>query len=277
MKAIVSQKNKNEVKDLVKLINDYPIVGIVDLTGLPSTQLQSMRDALRKTVKIKTSKKTLIKIALDKAKEKELVKLKDYVKGMPALILTKESPFKLANTLKRSKTNVAAKAGQTAPNDIKVSAGPTPFSPGPIIGELGNAGIKAGIDGGKVVIKEDSVVVKEGDVINSEIAALLGRLSIEPMEIGLNLTGVYEGGTIYEKSVLEVDEKEFEDKIKLAATQAFNLAFNITYVTKDNIELLIKKAHMDALGLADGANIISKETIKQLLAKAERHAKSLNI
>ena len=46
-----------------------------------------------------------------------------------------------------------------------IPAGPTPFAPGPIIGELGMLKIKAGIEAGKVVIKEDAHVAKKGDVI----------------------------------------------------------------------------------------------------------------
>ncbi|MBS3111815.1 50S ribosomal protein L10 [Candidatus Woesearchaeota archaeon] len=276
-KAIVSSKNKKEVNELAKLIEKYPIIGIVDMTNLPATQLQEMRLKLKENVVLRMGKKTLIKLAIDSSKKKEIKKLKDYVKGMPALILTKESPFKLANILKKSKTKVAAKSGQTAPNDIKVPAGPTSFSPGPIIGELGSAGIKAGIEGGKVIIKEDAIVVEEGQIIKRELAGLLSRLGIKPMEIGLNITGVYEDGVIYEKSVLEVDEKEYLEKVKLASSEAFRLAYSITYVTPENVKLLISKAYKDALGLAEGANIITKENIKQLLAKAERHAKSLNI
>src|SRR3990167_3050199 len=255
-KAIVSSKNKKEVNELAKLIEKYPIIGIVDMTNLPATQLQEMRLKLKENVVLRMGKKTLIKLAIDSSKKKEIKKLKDYVKGMPALILTKESPFKLANILKKSKTKVAAKSGQTAPNDIKVPAGPTSFSPGPIIGELGSAGIKAGIEGGKVIIKEDAIVVEEGQIIKRELAGLLSRLGIKP---------------------LEIDEKEYLEKVKLASSEAFRLAYSITYVTPENVKLLISKAYKDALGLAEGANIITKENIKQLLAKAERHAKSLNI
>ena len=85
------------------------------------------------------------------------------------------------------------------------------FSPGriptSIIGELGAIGIKAGIEGGKVAIKEDAVVVKDGEVINANVAAILTRLGIEPMEIGLDLVAAYEKGSIFDKKILGVDEQ----------------------------------------------------------------------
>ena len=56
---------------------------------------------------------------------------------------------------------MAAKAGETAPEDIVIEKGPTSFKPGPIVGELQQAGIPAAIEGGKVRIRETKTVVKE--------------------------------------------------------------------------------------------------------------------
>ena len=44
--------------------------------------------------------------------------------------------------LEKSKSNAPAKPGQTAPSDLVLPAGETPFTPGPMIGELGQLGIK---------------------------------------------------------------------------------------------------------------------------------------
>jgi len=44
-----------------------------------------------------------------------------------------------------------------------IPAGDTPFKPGPIIGDLQKVGIKAKIQGGKIVITDDSLVVKKAE------------------------------------------------------------------------------------------------------------------
>src|SRR3989338_1052307 len=113
---------------------------------------------------------------------------------MPALLLKKENPFSLYKILKKSKSSASAKAGQIAPRDLIVPAGPTPFTPGPVISELAAVGIKAGVEGGKVAVKVDSMIAKKGETIKPAVASMLTRLSILPMEIGLNLTAVYENG-----------------------------------------------------------------------------------
>jgi len=155
-----------------------------------------MREKLRGKVDIFMTKKRLMKIAFDQAKKDKngIENLGDYFKGMPALVFTRDNPFTLFKILKENKSNAPAKGGQTAPHDIEVKAGGTSFAPGPIIGELGAFGIKTGVEGGKIAIKADKVVCKEGEVISSALAGILTRLGVNPMEVGLDLVGIYENG-----------------------------------------------------------------------------------
>ena len=55
-KAHVAQWKKSEVIELVKDLQKYKIIGIADMTGMPSPQLQKMRSTLKKSVEIKMSK-----------------------------------------------------------------------------------------------------------------------------------------------------------------------------------------------------------------------------
>ncbi|MFT4326052.1 MAG: 50S ribosomal protein L10, partial [Candidatus Woesearchaeota archaeon] len=245
------------VDELVALIKEYPIVGTVNVEGLPTPQLQNMRSNLRGTVVLRVAKGRLIKRAIEQAKADKagIEILEENLKGMPALLFTKDNPFKLFKTLKKNKSSAPAKAGQVAPNDIVVQAGPTSFAPGPIIGELGAFGIKTGVAGGKLEIKQDAVVAKEGEVISAGLAGILSRLGIEPMEVGLDLTAVYDEGTVYTKSVLDVDEDQIRAHAELFAKEAFNLAFNANIFVTETVELLLTKAASDARALAIETNI----------------------
>jgi len=178
-------------------------------------------------------------------------KLNESLTGMPALLLSNQEPFKLAKTLSKSKSSAPAKAGQVAPKEIVINAGPTSFAPGPIIGELGAAGLKAGVEGGKIVIKEDKIIAKKGDLITPKIVDLLSKFKIEPMEIGLNITALLEDGVLYGRDVLSIDEKQFIENLRQAHGDAFALSFEIGYITKDNIELMIKKAEIGAISLKE--------------------------
>ena len=66
------------------------------------------------------TKKRIMKRALEEVDKKNLSKFSEELKGVPALLFSKEEPFSLFNILKKSKTKTAAKPGQVALNDIVV-------------------------------------------------------------------------------------------------------------------------------------------------------------
>ena len=277
IQAHVAEYKKEIVSDLANLMTEYPIIGIVNMENLPAPQLQVMRAQLRGKFYLTMTKRRLMKLAIEQVKssKKGIEQLENYLGGMPALIFTKENPFKLSKTLQKNKSPAPAKAGQTAPRDVIVQKGATPFAPGPIIGELALAGIKSGVEGGKVAVKEDTVVVKAGEKIKPKVAEILTRLGIQPMEVGLDLVAVYENGLIYGRDILSVDEKEYLNRLQNAARWAFNLAFNAAYATKENIGLLIGKAQNDAKALGISQKIFDSGIIEVLLGNAKQQMLSL--
>ncbi len=277
IKPKIAGWKKKAVDDIVKLLKKYKIVGLLNMENLPAKQLQNMREQLRDSAVIKMCKRRLIMIALEKVKEdkKGIEKLKDKLRGMPALIFTDKNPFTLFKITEKNKSSMPAKAGQTAPKDVVVPAGPTGFSPGPIIGELGAYRIKTGIEDGKVAIKEDAVVVKEGEVIDAKLAGILGRLGIEPMEMGLDIVAMYEDGMILDKKMLAIDEEEYINNIRTLAGEAFNLAMHAAYPTEETTAMLITKAYRDAKDLSLSQDIVNSETIDLILSKAENQASAL--
>lgn len=273
----VSDKKKEIAKELQRLMLEYPIIASVNMENLPAPQLQQMREQLRDKIVLTMTKRRIMKHAIEgvKDKKKGIEQLEEHLKGMPALIFTKENPFSLFKTLKKSKTKAPAKAGQIAPSDIKIPKGPTSFMPGPVIGELAQIGVKSGVENGKVAIKEDSIVAKEGDKITDNLAGILTRLDIKPMEVGLNISAVYENGDIFTANVLDIDEDKFKEDLGRAASWAYNLAVYSAYPTKDTINVLITNAFNDAKALGIEQNIIDEGIVDELLNKAERSALSI--
>ena len=266
--AHVSEQKKATVQTLLKLIDSYPIIAVANLESLPAGNLAVMRTKLRGKVHIFMAKKRVIQHAFADSKKPNIKELSTSLKGTPALLFTSENPFSLFKTLKKNQSKAAIKGGQVAPTDLVVPAGPTSFPPGPIIGELGQLGIKAGIVEGKVHIKADAVLAKEGAVVSDKAAAFLTRMGIEPMRIGINMVAVYENGEILAAKHLDIDETKFMADLQRCALDAKYLAIGITYPTKDNIDTLIQNAHYNAAGLALEANLLTDENARQVLAKA---------
>ena len=215
-KPSITQKKKQEVETIKNALLQHKVICIFDLNTLPSKQLQLIRNKLRNKIEVHVKKKRFIKRAIDEIKaQKDLSHLLPFLdKGVPSLILTNEDPFSVYKSIKSSKSMAFAKPGQIAPKDLVVEAGPTNFPPGPIIGELGQAGIIAAVEQGKVVIKRETVIVKQGDVITQKKADVLAKLGIQPMEIGLNIIAAYDNGTIYQQSILDVDEETYLNNLK---------------------------------------------------------------
>jgi large subunit ribosomal protein L10 len=272
---MVSQKKVLTVQDVAEQLKKYPVIGILDMYKLPAKQLHEIRNKLRGQAVIRMVKKRLIGLALKESGLKGTEALVEKLQGEPALLMTDMNPFKLARLISESKSEAPAKEGDIAPRDIIVRAGPTPLPPGPVIGELQKAKIPAMIEGDKIHIREDTTLAEEGQTIDGLLAGVMSKLGITPMEVGLNLLTVWEKGTIYEKEILFISRETYLTELVSAHQNAFNLAFNIGYITSENIPLLLARAHQEAHSLALKAGILTGETVKPLLAKAHSQAESL--
>jgi large subunit ribosomal protein L10 len=265
---------KDEIEDIKRLMTTNSSVGVVGVQGIPSNQLQLMRKNLRGLANIKMCRNSLIERAINESSD-DFKKIDKYVEDQTALLFTNENPFKLYKILEKGKTSAPIKPGGVAPKDIVVQKGPTSFPPGPIVGELSGAGIPAGIEGGKVVIRETKTVAKQGDVVDAKLASILSRLEIHPVELGLELRAVYEKGIIYESRLLSVDETKYISDLTSAVQRAFNLSINSAYPAKATISTLIAKAASQSRNLAINAEIIMPDIIDVLLAKANSQMLSL--
>ncbi len=274
-KAHVAAWKKKEVKEVTTLLKEYPIVGIASLSSLPAAQLGEIRKKMIQDAKIYTTKKTLALVAMKEAGRPELEPLLDKVNGPFSLILSKNNPFKVYALSEKSKSKTKAKAGQIAEDDILIKAGDTPFPPGPVLSDFKAAGLDVAPIEGKIKIRKDSIVTKKGQAISDKVANVLSKLDMKPMDVGLNIRGMWELGTLYTPEVLHIDSSETMNKFMTAFRNAMNLSLNAWYPTSDNASMLVTLGHMKAFNLAFNAGILTEETTPLLLAKASAQANAL--
>ncbi len=268
--AHVAEWKKQAVRELTQMMVNNPVIGLVDVHGIPSPQLQKMRKGLRGQADIRVAKKKLITQALVNASgaKKGLESLADHLNGQVGIIASSMNPFMLFKKMEATKTASPAKGGEIAPDDVGVTKGETSFKPGPIVGDLQKAGIPAAIENGKVVIKKDKVLVNKGDKIPSVVAQMLTRLEIYPITVGLDLLITYEDGTIFDKELLRVDDDLIYSQIQQAASGALNLCVFTAFPTATSIQPLLMKGKMEAFNLAMFAGYPTPDTIKLLISKA---------
>ncbi len=263
------------VNQLYEELKNAEMFGIANAMDTPSSALQNIRLMLADKANIKVVRKNLLIKALERlAEEKPEIKqiideLEKNKRITVTLILPKEklNSFKLYRLLDENKSYRKARPGDVAPEDIIIPAGPTNFTPGPILSELGRLGLKVAVEGGKVVVKRDKLVAKKGEVITPEAAELLSKFNIEPIEVKLALLITYENGIIYTLDVLAIDPQEYIDMLKRAFLKAVAVSVETGIPTKDSAKILFRKAFENAAKVSLKAGIPTKDTIELLLKR----------
>lgn len=256
-----------KVEELKKQIAKYKVVAVADVALVPTSILQKLRKELKDVVLL-FAKKNLIKLSLEKSGNAKLKELVSKLGSYPMLVLTNQSPFKLSKVFQSNKIKIAVKSGQISANDIIIPECTTPFTPGPAMAELTKQGIKTKIESGKVLVTEAKKVVNAGAVVPKEIAELLNKLEIRPLDSMVKIISVYENGNIFDGKDVFVDTDKEISNLALARSQAMALAFKAEVFMKETMPRLLSKSQSQATALAFKAAFITKENKGTLLGTA---------
>lgn len=269
---------KKQVEGIKDLMSSSKTIGIAKIRGLGAKQLQQIRKEFRGKGRLRVSRNSLISISFGESGMKDMI---DSIDDQMALILTDLDAFELYKVMEEGKIPAPIKAGAVAPYDIVIEDGPTSLKPGPIVGELQNLGIPAGIEGGKVVIKQRKVAVDAGERVSPALAEMLARLEIHPIKEGLDLCAVYdsEGEVLFTPDVLHIDLSKYFLDVKEGVKAALSLATHIKYVypTRYVIGDLLSEASIKSEALALNIAYPTSVTIKPLIHKAYSNARNLSI
>lgn len=273
--AHVAPWKKDEVQRLSKVLLDNPVVAVAEVSGIPAPQMQQMRSNLRGSVAVMGSKNRLLAIAIKEAAKQKpgLEVLADKLHGQSVILATKNNPFKLFKALKAGASMAPLKANQTAPHDIVIPKGPTPFGPGPIVGELQKVGISAKIEAGKVVIAKDSTPVKAGGVVSAELATMLAKLEVRPVELKIDLKAAFEKDTVFLPEALAVDETVIFGQIGLAVRTANEVSLQMAWITPQTADAILGRAYKQAISLVLEKGLDVDAAVKQTVT--EDYAKLL--
>ncbi|MFC7114959.1 50S ribosomal protein L10 [Natronoarchaeum sp. GCM10025703] len=281
MSAEAERKTQNlpewkqaEVDALVEVIESYDSVGVVNIAGIPSRQLQEMRRDLHGSAELRVSRNTLLARALE-AVDEGIEELTEHIEGQVGLIGTNDNPFGLYQQLEASKTPAPIGAGEIAPNDIVIPEGDTGVDPGPFVGDLQTVGASARIQDGSIKVTEDSTVLEAGGEVSQDLSNVLSELGIEPKEVGLDLRSVFSEGVMFAPEDLDIDVEEYRTDVQTAAARARNLSLNAEYPTSSTAPTLIAKATGEAKSLGIQASIESPDLAGDLVSKADAQVRTL--
>ncbi len=266
----------DEVKELATCLGKYHAVAIASLEKVRAANLQQLRKKLETSAYVRVVKNSLIRRAVSEANKTGIENLEEYLTGPNLYLFTNLNPFKLVILLEKSRVKAAARAGDLAAFDVVVPAGNTGLPPGPIISQFTAVGLRTRIESGSVYVAKDTMVVKKGEAISAQLASLLSKLGIKPVEVGLSLKVVYDDGVILTEEDLTVDLDAVRRSVEEAHQFAFNLSLEAAIPLPENINYLLSSAYQKAKSLALEAGIINTDTVADLVRKANSEMLSLS-
>ncbi len=235
----VSEEKKQLVKNLAELMHKKTVM-IASIKSLPSANFQDIKKKLRSKAVVKVVKKSLVDFALEHSGNKELEKLVPHIGADFAMIFSDEDAFELSGILASEKSPAKAKAGQEAPFDIEVKAGPTELIPGPDISALSAIGLQPKVENGKIAIQADKVIVQAGKIISENQASIMAKLDIIPFKIGLEPIAAFSEGKVY--TDIKIDKEAFLENMLEMYGRALPFAVSLNYPTTETIPYILGKA-----------------------------------
>jgi large subunit ribosomal protein L10 len=269
------KKKTQMYQQLQELPKKYKVLSIIQMQKVRSTQILPLRKILKDDVEFVSIKDKIAKKAfaeIDVPGIKEIVK---ELSGQCMLIFTNMSPFKLNVLLAKNKIMMNARGGDIASVDVVVPAKNTGIAPGPMLTEFKNAGIPTKIDQGTIWIAKDSTPILKGEAISEQLAAILGKLDIKPVEAGISLYTALENGIKYAEEEMVIDVKKVREQFGQAHQEAVSLSIEAAYITADNISQILGKAAQSARSVSVESGFMTDETKEQILQKADAQARAV--
>jgi large subunit ribosomal protein L10 len=270
------RKKRLMYDELQQLPTEYKVIALSKMTKVRATQLMMIRKKFRNEIKIKMIKNKVAIRAFEKVKG--LVGLENLTKqleGQCALIFTNINPFMLNLIFAQNKVFLPAKGGDIATKEIVVPAGNTGIAPGPVLSEFKTAKVPTKIDQGTIWVSKDTLVAKPADVISTQLASLLSKLNVKPIEAGISVNFAVADGLIFQGQDLLIDLDKYKEELVRSFKQALALATEAGYMTPETVKPLLVKAQQQARSLASEAGYVTSETADFVLPRAHAQAQAV--
>jgi len=130
------------------------------------------------------------------------------------------------------------------------------------------------INKGTVEIVNDVALLKKGDRVGSSEAALLAKLGIRPFSYGLGIVSIFDEGSVYEDSVLDISEEDLISHFKSGVDRVTAVSIAVSYPCKTAVPQYIARAFNNLLSIAAVTDINFKQAkeIKEYLADPSKFA-----
>jgi len=190
-------------------LDEYPKCFVVGADNVGSSQMQKIRISLRGHAIVLMGKNTMMRKAIRGHIEKNpsLERLLPHIYENIGFVFTKEDLTFIRDKLVMNKVAAPAKAGAIAPCDVVLPAQVTNLGPEKT-SFFQALQITTKITKGTIEIINDINLIKKGDKVGASEATLLNMLGISPFSYGLTVKQVYDSGTCFDPSILDIKAED---------------------------------------------------------------------
>lgn len=254
---------------IVQLLDEYPKCFLVEADNVGSKQMQQIRMSLRGHAVVLMGKNTMMRKAIrgHLTNNPKLESLMNHIKGNVGFVFTKEDLVTVRDMLMANKVRAPAKAGALAPLDVKVPAQNTGLGPEKT-SFFQALNIPTKITKGTIEITNDVNLITAGDKVGMSEATLLNMLGISPFTYGLVVTKVYDSGSIFDPTILDITDEDLKAHVMAGIKNIAALCLKIGYPTVASVPHSIINGLKNCMALAAVTDITFKEaeTMKAFLA-----------
>jgi len=270
----------NYFTKLIALLDEYPRCFMVGVDNVGSKQMQKIRIALRGHAEVLMGKNTMMRKAIRGHLENNpaLEKLLPHIKGNVGFVFTKEDLTEIRQIILDNKVAAPAKAGAIAP--IPVMIAPQNTGMGPEKTSFFQAlNIPTKISKGTIEILNEVKLLAAGDKVGASEATLLNMLNVSPFTYGLIIEQVYDSGTVFEPSILDITDDDLRKRFMEGVVNLACVSLAIGYPTVASAPHSIANGFKNLLAVAAVTEIEFKEaeTIKEYLKDPSKFAAAVAV
>jgi len=259
----------NYFTKIVQLLDEYPKCFLVEADNVGSKQMQQIRISLRGHAVVLMGKNTMMRKAIrgHLVNNPKLETLMNHIRGNVGFVFTKEDLVSIRDMLLANKVKAPAKAGALAPLDVAVPAQNTGLGPEKT-SFFQALNIPTKITKGTIEITNNVALIKAGDKVGMSEATLLNMLGISPFTYGLVVNKVYDSGSIFDPTILDITDEDLKTHILAGIRNIAALCLKIGYPTVASVPHSIINGMKNCMALAAVTDITFKEaeTMKAYLA-----------
>jgi len=249
-------RKEKYVVELLKCLETFKNVLIVQCDNVGSSQMQKVRIALRGKGQLLMGKNTIIRkfVREQMSSNPRLEALLPFVFGNIGFVFTNADLREVRTLIVANKVPAAAKTGTIAPNDVHVPAGPTGLDPGQT-SFFQALNIATKIEKGAIAIINPVHLIKLGDKVTASHVALLTKLNIQPFFFGFRVSDIYEDGTTYSSDILDITAEVLTQKFLSGVSKLAAISLAIGYPTQASLPHLVANAFKKIIAVALEADI----------------------